>query len=475
MRRARGASGGLAAALLAAAAVLSPPPGAAAIDCVSYRLRDVKLITFDVFAALMDTPTALRNAVFAALGSELGVSGVDALVTCWITEYSNHAGEEFNATVTGPTPFQWVARDGLAKCLAQAGALDAHPPGSAAFEGLAGSAWRQLSPWPGTGEVLERLNRRWPLATLSNGDAATLRAATRAAFEPAGVTFSAHYSSDAPVLAFKPHTRTYEAPVAAAGGDPAGVLHVAGGAADAAGARAAGIPTVLLRATPGPGGGTSVGGGTTAPCWVLKDISELELAIGYPVPPAASVSGTGTSARTQSPTASPPVPVLSAIGPATATPTRTQLGAPGEWSATPTATAKLVTDGNVVGGGGGGGSPPLDGGTVFGLLLAGAVVGAAVLAGGFALVHRRRRLQRAHALAASGGGSAGGGGGGDWVKPPAPGRAGAAGGPATAAAAAHSGGAAGFAIGISVGSGNHESAARVNPVRACDQRRALWG
>lgn len=458
------------AALLAgaAAALLSPPPGAAAVDCAAFDLRNVKLITFDVFAALMDTPTALRNAGYAALGSELGASGVDALVTCWIADYASYAGKTFNATLHGTTPFVWVSRDGLAKCLAQAGALDAHPPGSAAFEALAGSAWRQLTPWPGTGEVLERLNRRWPLATLSNGDAATLRVATRAAFEPAGVTFSTHYSSDDPVMAFKPHPAMYAPAVAAAGGDPAGVLHVAGGAADAAGARAAGIPTVLLRA--------SAAGTTASPCWELADISQLEQAIGYSVP--AAPSGTRTPAGTGSPSRTPPAPVPSPpLGPPSNTPTRSLVvivPIVSSRSATPTATGKRVGDGG--GGGGGGGSVVHDGGVVVGLLLAGAAVGAAALAGGLVLLQRRRRLQRGHALAAA---ASSGGNGGEWAKPPAaaPGRASVGAAPSAAAAggAAHG---SGSVIGRRQQE-EEEEVARVNPVRSSAAGAAatagLWG
>jgi FMN phosphatase YigB (HAD superfamily) len=224
-------------------------------------------VTFDVFAALMQTEASLTAGVAGVLGARANASTVAQLVDGWLGYYGSYmvAGRDlFNASTQGPEPFQWVIRGGLEALLAQLALPVA--PGSAAFEALC-ECWGDLVPFANTSATLALLGSRVLVAALSNGDEGTLRNATRI-FQP---PLHATYSSDYPVGAFKPNARIYEQVVAEFGADA--VLHVAGSPVDAWGARSYGIYSAFLHEEaplPGP-----------QPCWLLGDISEVPGILGF--------------------------------------------------------------------------------------------------------------------------------------------------------------------------------------------------
>ena len=99
-------------------------------------------------------------------------------------------------------------------------------------------AWDHLTPWPEAPRVLETLaSRGYRLALLSNGDRDMLQALAASLAVPFAHIFS---SEDAGT--YKPHPAMYELPMRTPVLARAQVLHVAGGANDALGSAAAGLP-----------------------------------------------------------------------------------------------------------------------------------------------------------------------------------------------------------------------------------------
>lgn len=250
---------------LAFTLLLAAAPGARALNCSSFDPSQIKIITFDTFAALMDTGTSLVNNVQTLL-PQLNASQVNAFVGEWVGVYGSYFGDTFDPSTQGPEPFTWVVRTGLTSILAGLGLGEQYPQGSPEFELLAAS-WSHLTPWPNTAKVLRQLQSRYVVAALSNGDHDTLTTATSTFFPV--VQLDAVYSSDYPVGAFKPLAAIY-AQVAEEYGMGA-VLHVAGSAIDAWGARSYGIYAALLHESPQPG---------PQPCFTLPDITGLPAVMG---------------------------------------------------------------------------------------------------------------------------------------------------------------------------------------------------
>src|SRR5690348_13741387 len=63
-----------------------------AVDCSTFNHTNIDLVTFDVFAALMDTQTSLLqtfNSLFP------GSPSANAFISKWITLYADQAGRQF--------------------------------------------------------------------------------------------------------------------------------------------------------------------------------------------------------------------------------------------------------------------------------------------------------------------------------------------------------------------------------------------
>lgn len=232
-------------------------------SCSDFDAKKVKLVTFDVFAALMDLSSSLTRSVHAIVPT-LTNWQVDTLVNTWIGDYSSYAGAVFDQRTTGASPFQWVLRSSLDNIIAEMKLTVT----STQYEALV-AAWGQLTPWPGTEKVLAQLHSaNFTIAALSNGDHNTLIAAT-SVFN-ASSPFSAWFSSDFPVGAFKPDEAMYKQVLQTISAE--NHLHVAGASADGWGGRRAGMFSALLGSTPLPQ--------PPYPCFVLKDISELPAVLG---------------------------------------------------------------------------------------------------------------------------------------------------------------------------------------------------
>jgi phosphoglycolate phosphatase-like HAD superfamily hydrolase len=269
--------------------------------CASFNASRIRLVTFDVFAALMDTVTSLEASV-AALLPPANASLARPIVSDWVSDYGGKANSVFDPLVAVPNPFPYTICNGLEGVLAARGLLaSVAPRGSPLFDRLV-EAWGELAPWPGTGDVLAALTARGiGVAPLSNGDRPTLERATSVFWRTHGVNMSHIFSSDFPVGAFKPQARMYDQVLALYPAEE--VLHFGGGAGDANGARAAGMLSGLVRGAPAAA--------PDPPCFELSDISQLlgatrlgERAVvdaGPTATPSPSGSPSGRSERESGP------------------------------------------------------------------------------------------------------------------------------------------------------------------------------
>ena len=169
----------------------------------------------------MDVVTSLQNNV-AFILPHLSSNDVSSLVYDWLDSYSSHAGEKFNESVTGPSPFQYMLSTSLSS-------IDANMKLNLTdFQTLALiSSWGTLVPWPGTAQVIDTLSAaNIFVAPLSNGDTNTLTTAM-SIFKPAA-EMKFVFSSDFPVGSFKPDAAMYAQVPSVSSLTPLEILHIAG-------------------------------------------------------------------------------------------------------------------------------------------------------------------------------------------------------------------------------------------------------
>jgi 2-haloacid dehalogenase len=187
-----------------------------------------RLITFDAYSALFDRDRSLVPVLEKALGSAADAA---AAMQTWRAKQMEYAAIG-NSLEKGRPSFCEATRLGLDYTLKRLGRDLAEAEREALVE-----AWDQLEPWPEAREVLAEVKARgYPIAVLSNGDEASLRMLARRFATPFDHVFSAEAAGF-----YKPHPAVYRLPLAALGLAGREVLHVAGGAVDALGAKAAGL------------------------------------------------------------------------------------------------------------------------------------------------------------------------------------------------------------------------------------------
>lgn len=187
------------------------------------------LVTFDAYSGLAD----FRATLLPVVGDALALDGDRAseFLAAWRARQLEAAALS-NALGTGRVSFHECTALGLDHTLARHGLA----PGAAAREALI-RAWYPLRPWPEAPGVLAELRARgYALALLSNGDRAMLDAI--AGELPVAID---HVFSTETAGVYKPAPAVYDLPLAALGIPRDGYLHVAGGAGDVIGAKAAGV------------------------------------------------------------------------------------------------------------------------------------------------------------------------------------------------------------------------------------------
>mmetsp|Transcript_6698 Transcript_6698/g.8658 ORF Transcript_6698/g.8658 Transcript_6698/m.8658 type:complete len:258 (+) Transcript_6698:45-818(+) len=230
-----------------------------ALDCSTFDPNKITLLSFDMFAALMDLYTSLDLNVAQILPS-LSTSEVNTFVNDWVGGYGSYGNAVFNEDITGPYPFQWTLNDTLDSTLTKMNLEISSDEYYALTQ-----TWGNLIPWAGTTETLTKLyNANFSLAPLSNGDTDTLNRAWSNSFP--NIKFSNIYSSDFPVGKFKPQADMY-AQVINDGIDPETYMHIAGAPGDGQGGREYGIYDALAWNQPIIG--------DYEPCFILNNITDL--------------------------------------------------------------------------------------------------------------------------------------------------------------------------------------------------------
>ncbi len=212
--------------------------------------REVRALTFDVFGTTVDWRTGV-----AAQARRLGaLNRVEAdweqLAGAWRALYMPSMDRVRRGEVPW-TNFDRLHRVSLDQVLREVGAEGFD---EAARDELT-LAWERLPPWPDAAPGLERLGRRFTVATLSNGNRSQQTALVRFAKLPFQRLLSAedfrHY---------KPDPEVYLGAAAALGLEVSQVMMVAAHKSDLRAAQAAGMRAAFVERPleKGPGGGADL-------------------------------------------------------------------------------------------------------------------------------------------------------------------------------------------------------------------------
>ena len=202
---------------------------------MNMEIRPVpKYITFDVFAALFDWEGSLAPVVERLLNGKERVD-VTAFLQLWrrtqleYTYVTTLLGREF-------VSFQTLTRRALDYALK----IFRLVSGEDRVKELV-DAWSKLDPFPDVREGLLQLKNKYVIGMLSNGDQAMLSSLA----DRLGIKFRSIVSAEMAGV-YKPHPRIYKEAVRLMGNDASQVLHVAGNARDAIGAKAVGMKTAWI-------------------------------------------------------------------------------------------------------------------------------------------------------------------------------------------------------------------------------------
>jgi 2-haloacid dehalogenase len=189
-------------------------------------MRTPLIVTFDFYSALVDYETSVVAALRALCNDDLNAR---ALARTWRAKQLEWA-QLSNSLQRERVPFRECTRRALVHTFARAGrTLE-----QADVDRLV-AAWDHLAPWPDAIATVREIKARgYRIGVLSNGDEAMLRAGLRA-FD---VEFD-HVFTSSRAGVYKPHPAMYVLPVETLGCAPEDVLHVAGSAVDALGAKLA--------------------------------------------------------------------------------------------------------------------------------------------------------------------------------------------------------------------------------------------
>ena len=188
------------------------------------------LVTFDAYTALFDIAGSLTGRFRDDTGLDEASAG--AAFQLWRAKQMERAALS-NSLGLGRTSFRDATRQGLAYVEQRYKLVLSDEQRQRLV-----MAWDRLSPWPEAARVLAALKERgYALAILSNGDREMLHAVAK----NMPVHFDHIFSSE-DAGAYKPHPAMYALPLRKLGLEADRILHVAGGANDALGAAAAGLP-----------------------------------------------------------------------------------------------------------------------------------------------------------------------------------------------------------------------------------------
>lgn len=189
-----------------------------------------KLVTYDVYMALLDIEGSLVPVVTKTLG--LDAEKAAAFVRLWRGKQMERAAAS-NSLGKARTPFRECTAMALDYCLGRYGVS---APSDTRKDLV--FAWDAMNPWPEANAAIAAVkDKGLKTAILSNGDQEMLDAVAQN-FSPE--TFDYILSSET-AGHYKPHPAVYELPINMLGIDMDQVVHVAGSPNDVTGAVAAGM------------------------------------------------------------------------------------------------------------------------------------------------------------------------------------------------------------------------------------------
>ena len=188
-----------------------------------------KLITLDVYAALVDIQGSLTPIVAKALS--ISEKKAFDFVNLWRLKQMERAAIS-NQIAHGDLSFK-VCTDQALSYVINRNKLSV----SGAVRKKLSKSWNNLKPWPEALSVIQEIKSLgYETAILSNGDQDMLRAIAKR-FE----NYVDHILSAEIAQNFKPHPSVYELPIIHLGFAMDEILHVAGSPSDVIGARAFGL------------------------------------------------------------------------------------------------------------------------------------------------------------------------------------------------------------------------------------------
>eukprot|EP00929_Paragymnodinium_shiwhaense_P107334 TRINITY_DN7342_c0_g1_i1.p1 TRINITY_DN7342_c0_g1~~TRINITY_DN7342_c0_g1_i1.p1 ORF type:complete len:305 (-),score=54.16 TRINITY_DN7342_c0_g1_i1:179-1093(-) len=268
----------------------------------SHDFSEVEVVTFDFYAALMDTGASLKDNAATILAANTNTKNltrdeVDKFVGHWVSQYPGYVGVV--NSLQQNTALAWGDKD-LFKmmlnitldftCAEQALDLTLETKQKLI------ESWKHLRPWRNTAKMLKALHaarrpdgqRRFRLVALSNADFEFLQGGCADLEAEAGVKFDAYLGCDdlgvGGVCLFKPAPSFYNQTRSLLhnpGTDwKRKVLHVAGAPYDASGAKAFGLRTIWNSNRTAPLFFDYTGTGKNVPEVILHEIGELPKALG---------------------------------------------------------------------------------------------------------------------------------------------------------------------------------------------------
>ncbi len=222
-------------------------------------ISDLKFLSFDLYGTVVDMQKGLVEAAAPFLKDKGWQGRPHQFVTWWRrTHFENSMIDAL--CDSGHTLYREIGHRSVSQVMDRAGIAYSREDA----EWLVAQI-EKLRPFPDVVEALARLESRYGLAILSNGDRDMLsNAAPYVGFE-----FDASISVEEAGY-FKPHFATYGKAAALLGEDPARIMHVANHAFDCVGAKAAGMQAAYIDRRKRPFGDTP-----HQPDIIVADFAEL--------------------------------------------------------------------------------------------------------------------------------------------------------------------------------------------------------
>ena len=213
-------------------------------------LSQIKALTFDVFGTVVDwRGTLIREG--QAFGAR---KGLDVDWSAFADAFRAGYRPAMDRVRQGELP--WINIDGLHRLILDELLVRFEIQGlSDADKGHLNRVWHRLEPWPGAISGMQRLRRRYVLASLSNGNVALLVNMAKKAGLPWDCVLSSELAQH-----YKPDPEVYRLAAQLLGLEPQQTMMVAAHNGDLLAAQAVGMRTAfVLRATEyGPGQTTNL-------------------------------------------------------------------------------------------------------------------------------------------------------------------------------------------------------------------------